>query len=89
LAIASAVGAEQVRGVVLAPAYFRISKYGRVNGLNVSAFNDVRGVQQGVAIGIFNSARVLDGLQIGLLNYAKNKPKATRLLPLINFSRGR
>lgn len=89
VAIASAVGAEQVRGFVLAPAYFRISKYGRMNGLNVSAFNDVRGIQQGVAIGIFNSARVLDGLQIGLLNYAKNKPKATRLLPFINFARAR
>lgn len=36
-----------------------------------------------------NSARVLDGVQTGLLNYARNKPKATRLLPLINFARAR
>lgn len=85
-AAASAVGAENVRGVVLAPIYFRVTEYGRVRGLNVSAFNDVRGMQQGVAIGIFNKARVLDGLQIGLLNYAGNKSHA-KLLPIFNFAR--
>ena len=84
-AAASAVGAEQVRGVVLAPFYFRITNDGR-RGLNVSAFNDVRGMQQGVAIGIFNKARVLDGLQIGLLNYAGNKSHA-KLLPIFNYAR--
>lgn len=87
--IATVVGAQQVRGLVLAPAYFRISEAGRVNGVNVSAFNDVRGTQQGLAIGIFNYARELDGVQLGLLNYAANKPRGTRLLPVLNFARSR
>jgi hypothetical protein len=83
---AAAVGAEQVRGVVFAPAYFRIKDDGRMKGLNISAYNDVRGVQQGLAIGIFNRARVLDGFQLGLLNYAGNKSHA-KLLPFFNFAR--
>ena len=52
------------------------------------AYNDVRGIQQGLAIGLFNYARTLDGLQIGLLNYAANK-RSARLLPLFNYSRAR
>jgi hypothetical protein len=43
-------------------------------------------MQQGVAIGIFNKARVLDGLQIGLLNYAGNKTHA-KVLPIFNYAR--
>jgi hypothetical protein len=88
-AIATAVGAQHARGLILAPAYFRISDGGRINGLNVSAFNDVRGTQQGLAIGIFNYARQLDGVQLGVLNYAANKPRGTRLLPVLNFARSR
>jgi hypothetical protein len=88
-AIAAAVGAQQARGLIVAPAYFRISDGGRINGLNVSAFNDVRGMQQGLAIGIFNYARQLDGVQLGVLNYAANKPRGTRLLPVLNFARSR
>lgn len=88
-AIAAAVGAQQARGVMIAPAYFRISEGGVVNGLNVSAFNDVRGTQRGLAIGIFNYARQLDGVQLGVLNYAANKPRGTRLLPVLNYARSR
>jgi hypothetical protein len=88
LAVAPAVGARDVRGVVLAPAYFRIEE-GSARGVNVSAYNDVRGTQHGLAIGIFNYARELDGLQIGLLNYAGNKSRGTRLLPIFNYARSR
>lgn len=88
VALASAIGAEQTRGLMVAPFYFRIAKYGRANGVNISAYNDVRGVQQGLAIGIFNYARTLDGVQIGLLNYAANK-RSARLLPLFNYARAR
>ncbi|MBA2708780.1 MAG: hypothetical protein H0U59_13330 [Gemmatimonadaceae bacterium] len=89
LAIASAIGSENVRGVVIAPAYFRIEKGGRMNGVNLSAYNDVRGTQQGLAIGIFNDARSLDGVQLGLLNYAANKRGGTRPLPIVNYARAR
>jgi hypothetical protein len=89
LAAALAVGAMDTRALVIAPAYFRIERGGRADGLNLSAFNHVRGTQGGVAIGIFNYARTLDGLQLGLLNYAANKPRGTRLLPLLNYARVR
>ena len=89
VAIASAVGGEDVSGLVIAPIYFRIANSGQMNGVNVSAFNNVRGTQQGLAIGIFNYARSLDGVQIGLLNYAGNKRRGTRLLPIANYARKR
>lgn len=89
VALAPAVGALDVRGLALAPAYFRIEQHGTVRGVNVSAFNHVKGTQRGLAIGIFNYARNLDGFQVGLLNYAANKPPGTRLLPILNYARNR
>jgi hypothetical protein len=88
VAVASLVGSENVRGLVIAPIYFKIERAGEIRGVNLSAYNDVRGLQRGLAIGIFNYARTLDGVQVGVLNYAGNKPKGTRLLPIVNFSRG-
>lgn len=85
LAIAAGVGAENVRGVVIAPLYFKIQDTGRMHGVNVSAWNNIRGTQQGLAIGIFNYARSLDGVQVGILNYAGNKSHA-RLLPIFNYA---
>jgi hypothetical protein len=88
VAIASAIGAERARGLIIAPIYFKIVKYGRMNGVNISAYNDIRGTQQGLAIGLFNYARTLDGVQIGLLNYAANK-RSAKLLPIIKIARSR
>jgi hypothetical protein len=82
------MGAEQTHGLMIAPIYFKIPRDGRANGVNVSAYNDVRGTQQGLAIGLFNYAHTLDGVQIGVLNYAGNKTHA-RLLPLFNYARAR
>ena len=88
LAAAAGVGAHNVRGVVIAPIYFKIMDGGRMNGLNVSGYNNIHGTQQGLAIGLFNYARRLDGVQVGILNYAANKSHA-RLLPLVNYARSR
>src|SRR5690606_5067965 len=44
------------------------------SGLGVAGYNEVRGTQRGLVIGIFNTAEVLHGLQIGLLNHAGNNP---------------
>ena len=71
-------------GAVLAPAYFRIESDGRLTGVSASAFNYIKGEQHGLSIGIFNYARRLFGVQLGLLNYAKNNPVPFRLLPLLN-----
>jgi hypothetical protein len=87
LAIASAVGAQNVHAVVIAPIYFKIDDDGRMNGLNISAWNNIHGTQRGLAIGLYNYARSLDGLQIGIINYAGNKSRGTRVLPLFNYAR--
>jgi hypothetical protein len=55
-----------------------------MSGLSVSAYNQIRGLQAGVAIGLLNFARRLKGIQIGLLNIARNNPPPFRVLPIIN-----
>jgi len=55
-----------------------------LDGVAVSSWNNVRGEQRGLTIGIFNYARTLHGLQLGLLNYVRSNPKGLRLLPVFN-----
>ena len=83
----NAGGADVVGGVV-APVYFTIrddgSEGGYVKGVTLSSWNDIRGEQHGLSIGLLNTAWDLHGWQVGLLNYARNNPKGLRLLPLFN-----
>jgi hypothetical protein len=53
-------------------------------GFGVAGYNEVRGTQRGIVIGLFNTAEVLRGLQIGLLNHAGNNPPPFRWLPILN-----
>ncbi len=95
-----AVGATTVRGIILsgfaaggkdvyaisvAPAYFNVVPGGEMRGLSVSAFNRIQGEQKGVTIGIVNYARKLSGLQLGLINIAKNKDRLS-VMPIFNYS---
>ncbi|HUG41084.1 MAG TPA: hypothetical protein VMM12_11395 [Longimicrobiales bacterium] len=84
VAAALGVGGEAVEGVVLAPAYFRLEEGGRLRGVSVSAFNDVRGAQHGLVIGLLNIAEELHGVQIGVINIARNKDRFA-VLPLLNY----
>jgi len=52
--------------------------------MSLSAYNRVRGLQRGVTIGIYNSAYVLKGIQVGVLNRAKNNRGIFRILPVLN-----
>lgn len=79
-------GGQDVRGLVVAPAYFKIEDGGTLRGVSVSAFNDVRGSQRGLSIGLLNIADELHGLQVGVLNIARNK-KSFSVLPLLNYHR--
>jgi hypothetical protein len=63
-------------------AVFRV-QLEELTGFSAAAWNDL-GVQRGLVIGIFNRARELHGVQIGLLNYAGNNRGMARLLPLVN-----
>jgi hypothetical protein len=82
----AAIGSERSTGIALAPAYFRITDRGQLRGASVSAFNHIKGTQRGLTIGIFNYARVLRGVQLGVLNYAENNPLWLRLLPGLNVN---
>jgi hypothetical protein len=71
-----------VTGLNLAGLYL---KTGGLSGLSLSAYNRVRGLQTGVAIGIYNSAWELKGVQIGAVNRAKNNRAPFKILPLFNI----
>src|SRR6266851_3636296 len=55
-----------------------------MDGLSSSAYNRVRGLQRGLAIGLYNSADQLNGVQIGILNRAKNNRAPFKILPILN-----
>jgi hypothetical protein len=84
--IAGLSGGQDVKGGVLAPAWFKINDDGRVSGVTISAFNQIKGEQFGLSIGLLNYAWEANGLQIGVLNYVAENPSGLRLLPIINRS---
>jgi hypothetical protein len=53
-------------------------------GVTIAAYNEIRGPQHGLAIGVFNSADELHGVQLGVLNRAKNNRPPFRWLPIVN-----
>jgi hypothetical protein len=57
---------------------------GNFDGIGVAPYTEVRGVQRGITIGLFNRAEELHGIQIGLLNYAGNNSGIFRWLPILN-----
>lgn len=80
-----AVG-NNMRGAGISAGMVRVRDGGTLRGLAVSAYNDIDGRQVGLSIGIYNRARVLDGIQIGLLNVARNNPEWARILPILNLN---
>ena len=62
------------------------TKMEEMRGFAVSGYNQVTLEQRGLTIGIYNRARELHGVQIGLLNYAGNNPPGLRWLPIINLN---
>lgn len=69
-----------MKGVVFAGAWMKIEK-GEFTGLSVSSFNQIKGAQHGLAIGIMNFAEELHRVQLGLINIARNNPSGARVLP--------
>ena len=86
--ISLAGGAQNYRGIAIAPAWFKIvndhERDGHFEGAALSAFNQVMGSQHGLTIGIVNYARTLSGVQFGLINIV-DKPGHRRVLPLVNI----
>ena len=82
--VSSTAKAEFATGLFIAPVYMHIEPEGKLNGVSISTFNYIQGYQYGLAIGLFNYTHNLRGVQIGILNYAGNKPGLLRILPLMN-----
>lgn len=100
IAIAPVVGGKDVKGLIIAPAYMKIGYLrkewkkqevteeeveGNLKGVTVSAFNQIRGTQQGIAIGVVNYTNHIKGVQFGLINIVKENPKGLRILPILNI----
>jgi hypothetical protein len=73
--------ADEVRGLTVA-AWLKTWDQ---RGVAISPYTQIKGAQRGLAIGIFNSADELHGLQIGVLNRAKNNKGWKQWLPLFNY----
>jgi hypothetical protein len=80
------LGGKAISGLSMAVGTIRITDDGVISGLNISAFNHIKGTQRGVAIGIVNYAYRLKGLQIGLVNIVRDNPRGRVVLPIINFN---
>jgi len=102
IAAALAVGGVDVRGIMIAPAFFRVgggdntddngnvtTEEGVMRGLSLSAYNRIKGEQRGVAIGVVNYTKRIKGFQFGLINIVKENPKGLRVLPIFNTRFGR
>lgn len=83
LAIAPMVGTSDGRGIIIAPAYFKVTD-GSMRGVSIATVNDVRGEQRGLAIGLVNYARSLKGLQVGLINIVADG-RGPKVLPVVNW----
>ncbi|HVX40829.1 MAG TPA: hypothetical protein VHB25_14760 [Gemmatimonadaceae bacterium] len=76
-------GGDDVHAIALSGAYFRIADDGRFDGGSLAAVNRIGGAQHGLTLGLFNYARELDGVQIGLINVSDNGGRR-RILPLLS-----
>jgi hypothetical protein len=85
--VGAVLGARDVRGLVIAPVGVSIDSTGTLTGVSISAINANRGTQRGLSIGLYNAARNLHGVQLGLINVALNNSGPRRVLPLINWHR--
>lgn len=75
------VADREIRG--LAVAGYSVDSHA-LTGFSISSYNRIRGPQRGLVIGIYNSAYELHGVQIGLINRAKNNNPPFKILPLLN-----
>jgi len=101
-AAALAVGGLDIKGIMIAPAYFRVGggtrtndagekseEEGMMTGVSVSAFNQIKGEQRGVSIGVVNYTKRIKGFQLGVINIVKENPRGLRVLPIFNTRFGK
>lgn len=84
-AMAPVIGTKHVEGLTIAPVMLRVARGGSYRGVSVAGINDMRGRQTGLAIGLFNYAYDLNGLQVGVINVARNA--TVKVMPIMNYHR--
>ena len=68
-----------------AGAVIKLVDDGRLRGVAVSPFNQLKGTLAGLSIGIVNYARRIEkGFQLGLVNIVRENKPGLRVLPLFN-----
>lgn len=87
VASALLVGAERTHGMIVAPALFRTERGGQMTGASISSVNAVRGMQQGLTIGLVNYTERLRGVQLGAINIVAERPWPWKVLPVVNVGR--
>jgi len=80
------VSSNDYYGAAVTPLRFTIESGGNFRGLSVSAWNNIRGTNNGVTIGLLNYARHANGIQLGLINIVADNPPGLRVLPVFNRS---
>jgi len=78
------VVARDVRGALMTAGWARL-EHGTLRGLSIASFDQLKGTQRGLAMGIVNYARELHGVQVGLINHVRNNPPGRRILPILNW----
>ena len=79
-------GGQELKGIFVSGALIKVVDDGQLTGFAASAFNQIKGTQKGVSLGIVNYTYKLKGFQIGLINIVRDNPKYLRILPLINWN---
>lgn len=75
--------AHNITGMTLALLSVNVYDNGSLTGFSASVFNNIKGRQTGVSLGVFNYAYELNGIQIGLINYVRDNSRY-KILPIIN-----
>jgi hypothetical protein len=75
------VEGSSIRGLAISPIRTRTWD---LRGVSVAGYNRIKGDQFGLAIGLYNYAKRLHGVQLGLINNARNNRGLLRVLPLVN-----
>jgi len=76
------VKAREAEGLLASALYTR-TRY--LTGVAVAPYNRVRTLQVGLAIGLVNDATELHGVQLGVVNIARNNRGWKRVLPVLNL----
>jgi len=75
------IDAERIRGAAAA----LVVTSGEMHGLGIGGVNYSSNLQVGLSIGIVNYTEHLNGVQLGLVNIARNKSKPFQIMPILNL----